>query len=519
MTGSVSPRGHLRRARAWPQDGAFESAPNAVAQTADGYIWIGTGSGLVKYDGVRFAPWAPPPGKSLANPNIISLLGSSDGTLWIGTAGGLLSWKNNDLREQLRYRINGIIQDHKGRIWVARTRSRETGGLCQVTGEHPGCLGADDRMKLPNAGTIAEDLHGNLWVGGANQLLRWHEGSFDAYFREQLVPRNLPSGVEGVAAASDGSVWASVPGEKSLALVHIVDGSPKPVVLAGVKSQSFTTLFIDREGSLWLGSSDHGLYRLYGGRVDHFGVEEGLSSNTVSSLFEDREGNLWVATSKGLDFFRDSRVITFSASEGLSSDYAASVLASDDGTVWIGNKGHLDAFRDGQITSVPIPGKRVTALFQDHARRLWVGIDNMLTIYEQGQFHKVNRPDGSPLGITTAMAEDREQNIWAVANPDRKVFRIRDLRVQEEFDAPTNTDRARRRSRPVRRSVAGIPGWFRPLSQRQTGSRLKRMARRSRRSIGRSGWLAVGGHAEPAWFAGRMAGPRPSPLRTASPAI
>src|SRR5580700_2225269 len=85
------------------QDGAFEAAPNAVAQTADGYIWIGTGSGLVKYDGTRFEPWAPPPGKSLTNPNVISLLGSSDGTLWIGTAGGLLSWKYNDLRELLMY--------------------------------------------------------------------------------------------------------------------------------------------------------------------------------------------------------------------------------------------------------------------------------------------------------------------------------------------------------------------------------------------------------------------------------
>ncbi len=437
------------RHSAWRvQDGAFESAPNVVAQTADGYIWIGTGSGLVKYDGVRFAPWAPPPGKSLANPNIISLLGSSDGTLWIGTAGGLLSWKNNDLREQLRHRINGIIQDRKGRIWVARAHNRDPGGLCLVTGEHPGCVGGDDQTMLPSAESIAEDLHGNLWVGGTIQLLRWHEGSFDTYFREQLVPRNLPSGVESVVVASDGSVWAAVPGEKSLALVHIVDGRPKPVVLAGVKTQNFTTLFIDREGSLWLGSSDDGLYRLYGGRVDHFGREDGLSSNTISSLFEDREGNLWVATSKGLDFLREAQVITFSASEGLSSDNAASVLASDDGTVWIGNRGYLDAIRDGQITSVPIPGKRVTALLQDHVRRLWVGIDNMLTIYEQGQFHKVNRPDGSPLGITTALAEDRDQNIWAVANPERKLFRIRDLRVQEEFDAP---------AMPISRTIAADP--------------------------------------------------------------
>jgi PAS domain S-box-containing protein len=437
------------RHSAWRvQDGAFESAPNVVAQTADGYIWIGTGSGLVKYDGVRFAPWTPPPGKSLANPSVLSLLGSPDGTLWIGSASGLFSLKNEDLLEHLQHRINGIIQDRKGRIWVARARNTEPGGLCQVTGEHPGCIGGDDRMKLPHAASIAEDVHGDLWAGGAGVLLRWNEGSFDTYFREQLASRNLTTGVESIAAASDGSVWAAVPGEKSLALVHIVDGRPRPVVLPGVETQSFETLFIDREGSLWLGSSDKGLYRLNGGRVDHFGREDGLSSNTVVGLFEDREGNLWVATSRGLDSFRDSRVITFTASEGLSSDHVESVLAAKDGTVWIGNKGSLDAFRDGRITSVPIPGKRVTALFQDHAGRLWVGIDGMLTILEQGRFRKVNRPDGSPLGITTAVAEDRDQNIWAIANPDKKLFRIRDLRVQEEFDAPRM---------PISRTVAADP--------------------------------------------------------------
>ena len=182
--------------------------------------------------------------------------------------------------------------------------------------------------------------------------------------------------MESVAAAADGSVWVSVPSEKSLGLLQIVDGRPKQVVLKGVKKQEFTTLFVDREGSLWLATPDDGLYRFYSGQVDHFRGEDGLSSNTVSGFFEDREGNLWVTTSKGLDFFRENRVVTFSTSEGLSSDVAASVLASDDGTVWIGNRGSLDAIRGGKVTSIPIPGRRVTALWQDHARRLWVGIDN-----------------------------------------------------------------------------------------------------------------------------------------------
>ena len=201
-------------------DGAFEAAPNAVAQTADGYIWIGTGSGLVKYDGARFDSWSPPPGKSLPDPNVVSLRGSSDGALWIGTARGLLSWKNNDLREHLGNRIDGIIEDHKGRIWAARARTgAEPGGLCLVTGEHPGCFGGDDRMKLPNAGTLAEDVHGNLWVGNSGQLLRWRDGSFESYFRDQLARIGTSTGVESVAAAADGSVWVSVPSEKSLASI------------------------------------------------------------------------------------------------------------------------------------------------------------------------------------------------------------------------------------------------------------------------------------------------------------
>jgi hypothetical protein len=155
------------------QDGAFEAAPNAVAQTADGYIWIGTGSGLVKYDGARFDPWTPPAHKSLANPNVISLLGSSDGTLWIGTAGGLLSWKNKELRDRLSHRIDGIVEDRRGRIWVARARTPEPGGLCQVTGEHPGCIGADKRIKLP---AHAPEAHGKapafrVMVEGSRQPL------------------------------------------------------------------------------------------------------------------------------------------------------------------------------------------------------------------------------------------------------------------------------------------------------------------------------------------------------------
>src|SRR4029077_15644807 len=82
----------------------------------------------------------------------------------------------------------------------------------------------------------------------------------------------------------------------------------------------------------------------------------------------------------------------------------------------------------------PIPGQRVTSLWEDHAKRLWVGVDNRLTVYERRQFQEIRRPDGRPLGTAIAITEDREQNLWVSAvGADRRLFRIRDERVQEEF--------------------------------------------------------------------------------------
>ena len=423
------------RHAAWRlQEGAFASAPNVTAQTADGYIWLGTSSGLVRYDGVHFSPLPASAAGSLASAIIYSLHAASDGTLWIGTAAGLASWKNGQVQEHVRGRINSIVEDGKGRIWVARSRVPDTnGGLCQAAGEHPGCIGGDDRMRLSYAEALSEDAQGNLWVGGSGQLIRWRHGSFKRYLTKELEPSRGLEGIDSIAVAGDGSVWVAL-GAKGFGLYRMTNEVMEKTVLPGTAHAHAVALFIDREGSLWIGTSDTGVYRLYGGRVDHFGSENGLSSNHVNNLFEDREGNLWVATSKGIDRFGDNRVVTFSASEGLTVDLVESVLATQDGAVWIGNRGGLDVLRGNVVESIRIPGKRVTSLWQDHAGRLWVGIDNILTVYDHGRFTKITRPDGSPLGAAVAITEDTEQNIWVSATGgDMKLFRIHDFRVAEEI--------------------------------------------------------------------------------------
>src|SRR5262249_15855023 len=154
------------------------------------------------------------------------------------------------------------------------------------------------------------------------------------------------------------------------------------------------------------GTSGDGVYRVSGDRTDHFRSEHGLSGDAVNGFFEDREGNLWVTTSKGLDCFRDSPVVTFSTSEGLSAGAAGPLLATDAGTVWFGRTGSLDALRGDTVTSVRVPGRTVTALWQDHERRLWVGLENMLAVYEGAQFRAINRSDGSSIKGAVAITED-----------------------------------------------------------------------------------------------------------------
>ena len=116
-------------------DGFSRGAITAIAQTADGYLWLGTPFGLVRFDGVRSVPWQPPPGQSLPGTHIRSLLATRDGTLWIGTLEGLARWKDarlTVLRRQYGYTVNGLAEDSEGTIWAGVQWIGEGGRLCQV---------------------------------------------------------------------------------------------------------------------------------------------------------------------------------------------------------------------------------------------------------------------------------------------------------------------------------------------------------------------------------------------------
>jgi signal transduction histidine kinase/ligand-binding sensor domain-containing protein len=445
-TRHISQYGHT----AWRiQDGFLGATPNAIAQTADGYLWIGTGAGLVRFDGVRFVAWTPPGGKRLPSPTVWSLLAARDGSLWIGTQAGLSHWVNEDLINYQAGRglITSILEDRNGTVWISRNRpSDKAGVLCQVIGTGMRCHGKADGIPVSDndGGTLVEDAVGNLWMGSSTGIFQGKSGSFKAYTLSGLKSTAGVDGVIGLAANPDGSLWVGTMGTgPGLGLQQLDHGVWKPLVIPGLDGTKLAvqTLFLDRQNALWIGTTKQGIYRVYGRQVDSFRSANGLSSDFVNRFYEDREGNLWAATSKGIDMFRDRRVATFSTREGLGTEEVVSVLASRDGTVWVGGDGALDALHQSRVSSIQtgkgLPGGQVTSLFEDHAGRLWVGIDTTLSLYTNGRFSPINRSDGSRMGLVTGITEDVDGTIWVVANrPPRTLVRIHNLKVQEEFSEP-----------------------------------------------------------------------------------
>src|SRR5215831_5578249 len=209
------------------QDGFFKGSPYALAQTRDGYLWVGTSSGLLRFDGVRFVPWRSEHGEQLPISQIDGLLAARDGSLWIATREGLSRWKNETLTNY-PVAVGGVyslLEDHNGDIWFGQYDERGGGSLCRVVGAATRCLSGADGMppvRMPNA--LAEDSRGNIWVGGDSLLVRWNSSSQTVY-RPDGLAANSADGFMAIAPRSDGNVWVGIsPTGPGLGLQQITDG-------------------------------------------------------------------------------------------------------------------------------------------------------------------------------------------------------------------------------------------------------------------------------------------------------
>jgi len=468
---ALDPRSHISQYghSVWRvQDGYFGGTPTAITQTTDGYVWVRTYSGLFRFDGVQFVRWSAQSGEELASTSVNSMLDAKDGSLWIGTDAGLAHLVNGGLTLYEKGWMSApFIEDRDGNIWFLHVRPGDrTRSLCQVLqGGEVHCYGKEDGLDIPDPSAMAQDASGNLWVGSGRALARWRpdsSGPSKVYRPPTLQSNPGYLGVAGISCAADGSVWVGIasPG-KGGGLEHLINGTLKPFIAPKLNGETLTVtaLLSDHQKNLWVGTL-HGLYKIRGTNVDHYGTAKGLSGDVVRQIFEDREGNIWVATSGGLDMFRDLRVKSISTPEGLSDEAVESVAADRDGRVFVGTS-RLQVLEPGGVTLDTVkapPGNQVTSLFVDHAGNLWMGMDNKLFVREGGRFRQITKPDGSALGMIMGIAEDSDRNIWVESKgPPGTLVRIRGLQIQEMFPAPKTPFSRRIVADPQRGIWLGLP--------------------------------------------------------------
>ncbi len=240
------------------QDGVLDASPVSIAQTRDGFLWIGTLNGLVRFDGVNFKSWNDHI-QELHTCCAYSLLGSSDGSLWIGTGGGLARLRGDKLSAVTKSdaRYNSIIEDRKGRIWVARTRIRDgKGPLCEIEGTQLQCHGQHDGLGCQYGNVVAEDKSGTIWIGDEWKICSWKDGAATIYPAPAADTGCKPVIVSLLADLDQSMLIGCEGGLRRLqqgTFVPFRGASLDPDKLKGSK------LLYDHSGSLWIGTQNDGL--------------------------------------------------------------------------------------------------------------------------------------------------------------------------------------------------------------------------------------------------------------------
>ena len=365
-------------ADAWTtDDGLPQSTVDALAQSADGHLWVGTQEGLARFDGVRFA--VVPVGRGgLPDGYVRALAPDADGGVWVGTRDGGLAHVDRDLGVRSYGAAEGLPGETVaalavvgGVVWAG---TRE--GLCRLRPGAPrprfSCTTAG--LPDPYVRKLLPARDGGLWIGTRAGLARWAGGRVESLVGEGGAAAQA---VTALVEDARGTLWIGTlagVGRRAGGAVTV------PALAAPVAETEATALYLGG-GRLWVGTYGAGLVRLGPRGADPLGQAAGADLSAVRALLRDREGNLWVGTvGNGLVRLRDATATPFGVPEGLPSDQAFTASAAADGTVWVGTKGGAAAVRGGRVVARVteadgLPSPDVVAVLADRDGSVWIAPD------------------------------------------------------------------------------------------------------------------------------------------------
>jgi signal transduction histidine kinase len=443
-------------------DGLPNHAIDWIARSPDGYLWLGTEGGLVRFDGVRFAAFNRNTTPALRGTDFyptVPLHVDRQGVLWISTSAGLVRYQDGEFTRvaiptQPTATIQRMVEDRSGRVWV--WEQDIDGRLYEIRDGR--FVAPDPQSGIPTRVTAAAaDPGGDVWVTTVDHgLLRVHDGR-----PMTVLPSSaMPAGVTTLYVDRGGVLWVGT--QRGFGRFQHGRFDFQPLGAGGLVG--YVSAFAeDAAGDIWVGTVGMGVLRWHAGSLERFDRRDGLSRDQVTSLLVDAEGSLWIGTRGGLDRLRRGAIATFTPGNGgppfadpgavlwdrrgrfvvagattglvaggpdswapLPGAEAAAgrkvwTIAQGKGGIWVGSDDtltlyHAGAPPRGYTVRDGLVGKWMLAVAEDSLERVWVGTNEGLFRLTPGHVRAFTTPDGLPNAYVRALAVDRHGAVWAGTN-------------------------------------------------------------------------------------------------------
>ncbi len=439
--------------RTWQTDeGLPHNSVQAIVQTHDGYLWLGTQDGLARFDGVRFTIFDSRNAPEIKGHSILALCETDDGTLWIGTDDGLaklkdgkfsaVAWKNISV-------IRALLAGKDGSLWIGTANGlahfqqnqltffTEKDGLVSptirslyedrdenvwiATGVGLNCFSngvfktfaSDSGLLDASARAIRQDKNGVIWIGSNFGLSRLQDGQFTHLTKNDGLAEGF---ISTIFEDRDGLLWVG----SYAGLNLMVDGKVIPETAGAEQLNDLVNAILqDREGNIWIGEKE-GLTRLSPRRCTAYTKQVGLSHHSVVSVLEDRSGALWIGTwGGGLNRLQDGKLTFFGLTNGLINNLVLAIHQGRDGALWVGEDfdGGVHRFVGERPEahfnrSNGLNDPAIAALYEDTKTNLWIGTRTGLNRLSNGQLSRFTTSDGLAGNMIRAFCEDRGRNLW-----------------------------------------------------------------------------------------------------------
>ena len=427
----------------WTIDnGLPQNSIYAITQTADGYLWLGTQEGLVRFDGVRFTVFDKRNTPAFKNHYITALYVDRSDRLWIGTYdGGLLYYSDNtfhtiDLIQKFEHaQIHSIYEDREGGLWIAVRGA----GVTRIDSTRQVSFDTTNGLVNNEAWNFCQDSKGRMWVATEEGVSIYDRGNFTSFTqKEGLRSENA----NALHSAPNNKMWIGT--NQGLMLVPIDLQSEKKFetysTAEGLPHRIVYAIFIDKYGAVWMGTRG-GVARLFKGRISTFTANDGLSYDNVQSIFVDREDNIWIGTDGGgLNVLRNGLFTMYTTKEGLLSDMVWTVYEDSRQQMWIGTDRGLVCMNHDRSKIIASYTKKeglideeIYSVTEDQQGTIWVLSANGINIIDHGRVKPVEPVSKTKDIIPSCVITDSKNRVW-VATTGNGILKFENNRLVDIID-------------------------------------------------------------------------------------